>query len=153
MADGKNEPDPAVLANLKGEYSEQVQQRFAKADPPLRSLQEAPIDPLAVATVDVLLQIEDIAAQAGADLQDDIVYNGGSHVMEILTDISEQEGIHDYSEEDQETAFYRAVDLYRVSSGRVDQQNLGKEFGAFVDADKAGGFEKTGKSAPAEAEA
>ena len=140
MGDG-GEPDPMVLANLKGEYDQATAQRFAKADPPLRPLDKAPIDPLAAATVAVLLQIEDIAAQSGAELQDEIVYNGGAEIMSVLTEISETAGIHTYSDDDLEVAWYRGCDLYRISSQRVDPEQLKQEFGAFIEADKAGAFE------------
>lgn len=133
------QPEDWVLGLLRGEYDENAQKRFAKADPPLRPLDKAPVDALAVATISVLLEIEDIAGQGGAELADEIVYNGGAEIMSVMAEASEAAGIHDYSEDDLEVAFYRAVDLYRITSSRIDPENLKKEFGAFVAAEQGGG--------------
>lgn len=132
-------PEDWVLGLLRGEYDANAEQRFAEADPPLRPLDQAPIDPLAVAAVSVLLEIEDIAGQGGAELADEIVYNGGSEIMSVLAEASEAAGVYDYNESDLEVAFYRAVDLYRITSNRIDPENLKKEFGAFVAAEQGGG--------------
>jgi hypothetical protein len=141
---GDGQPEPAVLASLKGEYDQATAERFAAAEPPIRTLQEAPIDPLAATTVAALLQVEDIAAQSGVELADEIVFNGGAEVLAVLADMSETAGIHSYSEDDIETAVYRAVDLYRISSSRVNPDQLKQEFGAFIEADRAGAFEGGG---------
>lgn len=135
--DGK--PEDWVLGLLRGEYDDNAQKRFAEADPPLRPLDQAPIDPLAVTAVSVLLEIEDIAGQGGAELADEIRFNGGAEIMSVLAEASEAAGIHDYSEDDLEVAFYRAVDLYRITSNLVDPENLKREFGAFVAAEQGGG--------------
>lgn len=125
---------PSVLAHLKGEFDD-VAEIFANADPPLTP---SPTDNLAVAATAIVLALEASASQANAEITDDIVYHGGVEIIEQLTEVAEAAKLHDYSEQDQENALYRAVDLYRVSSGRVDQEGLKAEFGQFVEADKQG---------------
>lgn len=125
---------PAVMAHLGGKF-EDVAEVFAQAEPPL---QPGPIDNLAVAAVAVVLMLEASAGQAGAEVSDDIVFHGGVELVEQLADVAEAAQVHNYSEEEQEGALYRAIDLYRVSSGRVDQESLKGEFGQVVEADRAG---------------
>jgi hypothetical protein len=134
---------PDVMANLRGQYDQQTQQMFAKADPPLRPLEKAPIDPLAVATASLVITTEQSLQlnDPSNDLQNQIVYHGGKELMEQLAQVSAAAKVQDYDEANLETAFYRAVDLYRVASSRVDQQALAQQFGGVVQADRQGAFD------------
>lgn len=127
--------NPVLLKLLQAEYDDQTQQRFAQAEPPLR---DHPVDALAVAAVTVVLQIEDIAAQNDGELADEIVYNGGAELLGQLADISSEANFHDYPEKDVEGAWYRALDLYRISSSRVDPEALKQGFGTLVEANQQG---------------
>ena len=127
--------NPSVVTTLRGEIDPQVMAMFEMAEPPLT---QSPIDLLAVSTVQLTLVVEDKAEASGQQLPDDVVMHGGVEILEALVEVAEAAGVHDYSEEDIENATYRAMDLYRISSPRVDQQALSQEFGAIAEADKSG---------------
>ncbi len=126
---------PAVLDQLSGKQDEEAMQVFAQAQPPL---QNAPIDNLASTAVMILLTLEDSAAQAQVNLDDAVLYHGGAAILEELAEVAEAAQIHDFSEEELEGALYRGLDLYRISSQRVDPEQLSQEFGQIEQADKAG---------------
>lgn len=126
---------PAVLDDLAGKADPEAQQMFADAQPPL---QNTPVDNLASATVQIVLMLEASAEQSGAQIPDEIIFHAGKDLLEELGEVSEAAGIHDFSEEELEGAFYRALDLYRISSPRVDQQSLSQEFQEIQRADQDG---------------
>ena len=64
--------------------------------------------------------------------------HAGQEILEQLADIAEAANIHDFQEEELEGAFYRATDLYRISSSRVDPESLSQEFGQVQQADQQG---------------
>lgn len=69
---------------------------------------------------------------------DDVVLHGGVAIIEELIEVAEAAKIHDFSEQDIEGITYRAMDLFRTASPRVDQDALKAEFGQVVEADRAG---------------
>ncbi len=136
----EGEPEQAIMETLKGNYPGPLAQLFADADPPLRPLDAAPIDPLAVAAVSVILEIENILGDSDVDLANEIVFHAGKELIEVLGETSENAKIHNYDENDLEVAFYRAIDLYRISSKRIDNAGLSQEFEQFVAANQEGEF-------------
>lgn len=137
---GEQGMSSVVQENLQGQFDPKVMEYFATADPPLNP--QSPTDALAAASVLVVLYLEASAEQAGKPIPDEIVYNGGAEVVEVLADDGEKMGLFALSDEQVEGAFYRAVDLYRISSPRVDPQALAQEFNEIVAADEAGQLEQ-----------
>ena len=133
--DGQPRVEPAVLAQLRGEMDQEVQGVFANVEPPLSG---SPTDNLAAATVMVVLVLEGTAASEGTQLDDAVVLHGGTEILSDLAEIAEAARIHAYTQEEIEAATYRAMDMYRTTSGRVDQEALKAQFGEIVAADKAG---------------
>lgn len=129
------EVSPPLLAQLRGEFGEEVTAMFQGAEPPLGS---APHDALSVTGAMIVLILDASADQAGAPVDDDVVMHAGVALLEELGEVSEAAGIADYSEQDLENAFYRAADLYRLVSPRMDQAALQSQFEQIVAADKAG---------------
>lgn len=126
---------PAIMSQLQGEQDDEAQQVFEQAQPPLT---DSPVDNLAKTTTMLVLTVEDSAAQAGADIPDEVVFHAGREILEQLADVAEAASIYDFSEQETEGAFYRAIDLYRISSPRVDPQALSEEFSQVEQADKQG---------------
>lgn len=136
---------PQIIADLKGEFSPDVAAMFEKAEP---ALAPGPIDNLAVTTVTVILMLEGSAAEAGKPINHEIEYAAGSEIMGELATVAQAAGIHDYSDKEMEGAWYRGVDLWRVSSPAADQEALSQEFGQVVQADREG---RLGEVLPKEA--
>ena len=83
-----------------------------------------PIEGLANTVVSIVIRLQDSAKQAGHEISGDVVMQGGAEIMEQAVELSEEAGIHKFSEEDMESAMYMAMDLYRSSRGEQDgQQN------------------------------
>lgn len=130
----------AVQAHLQGQYEPEIQQIFQQIEPPLNPA--SPIDNIAATSALIVVYLEDTAEQAGKQLDDGVVYHGGSEIVQVLANDGESAGFFSVEEKDIENAFYRAVDVYRNISPRVDQDALAGEFGQIVEADKAGQLDK-----------
>ncbi|MEK9722784.1 MAG: hypothetical protein VW405_04780 [Rhodospirillaceae bacterium] len=100
-----------------------------------------PIDGLAATTAMVVKRVDQAAREKGSPFSDDVLLHGGAEVMGYIAQLAEDAGIHSYSDEDIETAGYRAMDLYREMSqkdGSIDQQAAAQDFNELIQADKAG---------------
>ena len=137
--DQNNEVSPVFIQHLKGEMDEQTAQMFAGVEPPLSG---NPVDNLAVASVLLTMFLDSSAAQAGKDIPNDILYHAGVELVEEMAEVADAAGIHDYSEKELEGGFYRALDLFRTASPRVDKDALGEEFAEIANADKNGTLEQ-----------
>ena len=129
-----------IIANLKGDFDPQAAQVFASAEPPLAP---SPQDAVSATAVLLTLMIEAGAMQEGTNYPDDVIYNAGVEVVEMLVAVSEAAGIHEFEEgEEIEGIFYRALDLYRVTSPRIDQEALKQGFAQLMQANDAGQLNK-----------
>lgn len=108
---------------------------FEGTEPPLSG---NPVDNLAVASVLLTMFLDSSAASSGKEIPNDVLYHAGVELVEELGEVAGAAGIHDYSEQELEGAFYRALDLFRIASPRVDTDALGQEFAEIANADKAG---------------
>ncbi len=124
-----------ILANLKGDFDTQILSMFEPAEP---ALTDSPAD--TVAAVGALLTIM-VEGSMGGPAPEDVVMHVGKDIVENLVEVAEAAGLKDFTEEEMEGVFYRAVDLYRVASPFIDQEALKAEFGKIVEADKAGQLE------------
>lgn len=134
-AETEGQPSPAILEGLSGQINPQIAEMMSGAEPPISN---NPIDNLASTAVSVVLMLEASAAQSNAQISDDVIFHGGREILEECGNVSDAAGIHDYSEQELESSFYRALDIYRVSSPRIDPETLSQEFGAIEQADKSG---------------
>lgn len=123
---------PEILANLKGDFDTQILSMFEPAEP---ALTDSPAD--TVAAVATLLTIM-VQGSIGQPVPEDVVMHAGKAIVEEMVEVAEAAGLKDFTEEQMEGVFYRAIDLYRVASPFVDQEALKAEFGKIVEADKAG---------------
>ena len=118
-----------------------------------------PIASLATVTVQVIDRLEGSATQQGQAIGPDVLMHGGAEILEDLANLSEKAGIHAFTDDELETALYKAMDLYRSmkdEKGEIDQSAADGDFNAVVQADQAGnldemipGIEKFAKAAGA----
>lgn len=137
--EGEPTARPEIVANLKGQFDEQVMQMFAQAEPPIA---ETPQEALSVTTVTLVMMTEALMAQEGVDVPDEVVYNAGVEVLEILAEVTEAATGYDYTQDDMDNAALRAMDLYRLASPRVDNEALKAEFEEIMAANDAGELDK-----------
>lgn len=74
-----------------------------------------------------------------------VLMAGGKSVVEELVTISEAAKLHDFSQEDMDGAFYRAVDLFRVVMTKLNPQmieQLGTQFDQVIEANNSGTLNK-----------
>lgn len=134
--EGQDQPQPAIVAQLRGEFPPQVQELFANAEPPIDG---NPLDAAAVTACMLVAMTERrIEAQTKTQIPNDVMYHAGAEVVEYVANLSDALGLHDFSEEDIERVFYRALDLYRTISPRADQDALSGEFEQIIAADQQG---------------
>lgn len=121
-----------VLDNLRGNFDPSALEMFEPVEP---ALTDSPQDSAAATAVLMTLLVEQ---QGGEKFGDDVVLHGGKSVIEELIEVSEAAKIHDFSEQDIETVTYRAMDLYRIASPRVNVEALTAEFETLKEASAAG---------------
>lgn len=129
-----------VLENLQGGLGPDELGVFEGVEPPINP--QAPTDVLAATSVLIVLSLDASAGAADHAIDDDVVMHGGIALLEELAEVMEAAGIHDFSEEELENATYRAFDLFRLSSPRVDQDALKQQFGQIVEADRSGSLDQ-----------
>lgn len=141
---------PQILANLKGEFDQQMLALFEGVDP---ALTNSPQDAVSATAVLIILVIDkkmglidlslaaneerSAAPQPNIEPDEDgmieldepaepefspeaVLMEGGKLVVEELIEVSEAAGLHDFQEQDIEGTFYRALDLFRVAQEKVN---------------------------------
>lgn len=137
--EGPEQVSPQIMQNLQGQFDQRAQAMFAEAVPPV---QPTPTDSLAQTGVLLTIAVESAMERSGQQIPDDVVFHAGAEVMEMLAELAEAAGIIDLSEKELDAVMLRAMDLYRISSPRVDPEALAAEFGQIVEADRAGQLDK-----------
>ena len=142
----KEEVLPEILESLRGGgQSEPEPEPYNEEDdiegdgPPPPS--NGPILALANTAVQICQKLDVDAAEAGTPWADEVLFQGATEVIEMLGEIAEVAGIHDYSEDDLAGAFYQAVDLYRpiaIEMGRTSEEDLKGQFAEIEEAGKDG---------------
>jgi hypothetical protein len=99
-----------------------------------------PVEGLAATVVMVVSRLRDSAKRQGVEISPDVLYHGGSELLEDLADTAEKAGIHRYGPEEMEKALYRALDLYRSIEQRAgaDPRAFRQDWEMLVSADKEG---------------
>lgn len=150
--DAKGQPSALIIGNLKGDLDPKVLALFEDAQPPLSG---SPQDSLAATAVLLTILIDDKLGygakaregEGGGPDYDAITLHAGKSIIEHLIEISEKEGVHDFSEQDIEGVTYRAMDLYGVAARKIgkagyDQAALKEEFISIVQANNEGKLDK-----------
>jgi len=144
----KGEMSPALAAQLQGQFSEDTMNLLGAIEPPLDPANAQ--DCIAATAVMLCLFLDASAQQAGIEISDDVMFNAGAEIVEILASDGEAAGFFEVSDEETENAFYRACDIFRTTSPRVDQQVLAQQFNEIVDADHQGQLKKLLPTLPTE---
>lgn len=99
-----------------------------------------PVEGLAAVVVMVVSRLKDSAQQQGVEISPDVLFHGGSELLEDIADTAAKAGVHQYTEQQLEQALYRALDLYRAMDqrGGADQQTFQQDWNALVQADRQG---------------
>lgn len=100
-----------------------------------------PVMNLATTAVTIVTGLRDSAKRSNHMIDDAILFHGGQSVVEELADVADAAGIHDYSEDDLEQAWYVALDMYRSAgeqTGDVDKEALTQGWEAIKQADAQG---------------
>lgn len=96
---------------------------------------------LANTAVQVVQKVDTAGFEAGSPVSDEVLYHAAVETIELLAEVAETAGIHEYSEEELNGALYQAVDLYRPIAeelGRTDQETLKGQFAEVNQADQEG---------------
>lgn len=146
---------PQILANLQGDFDPQVLGLFDGVEP---ALTNSPQDSVAATSVLVTLVVDKkmglldqaLAAEEQPGGEGDyspeaVLMEGGKLSVEELIEVAEAAKIHDFSQEEIDGAFYRALDLFRVAQEKVNPrvvQSLQRGFEQLRMADQKGELSK-----------
>lgn len=101
-----------------------------------------PTPPVTLAATTVMVVLEVIRRAGPENKPDDlIIFHGGVEILEDLANLATEAGVHDYSQDEINTAWLMAQDIYReaaTAQGLVDPDALKGEFDEIVTADKNG---------------
>ena len=149
---------PQILDDLQGNIDQQVAALFQTAQPPLTG---QTIDNVAVVTVTLVLMVDANLGflqmgleqeQQGAGAIDGqeagvdyyaVVMHAGRAITEELIEVAEAAKLHEFSDQDIEQTWARAMDLYRIAAEAMgapgyDKQGLTNAFADLLVADKNG---------------
>lgn len=139
---------PQVVDDLKGNLDPEVLKIFAQADPPVDA--KNPADLVAVVAITLLIAVDQqmnigpmiAQPQEGIDAGA-IMMETGQTIIEALVEVAEAAKIHDFSQDEIDSAALRAADLYRTAAETIglpgyNKQALTAAFAELVAADKAG---------------
>lgn len=148
---------PQIIADLKGQFDQQVLALFEQAEP---ALTDSPQDSVAATAVLVTLltdanfgfggKAEEQEQRGPSPEEPDyaaVLHEGGKVITEVLMEMSEAAKIHDFNEQDIEAVWARGMSLYLVAAeamggGGITRDGLKREFSKLVEADKAGSLNK-----------
>jgi hypothetical protein len=102
---------------------------------------EKPTEGLANALAMVALRLDESAKEGGTEISGDVKLHGAQELLEQLAELAENAGIHEFSEEELEAAFYLALDIYRSTAqanGTLPVEDLKQDFNELVAADQQG---------------
>lgn len=104
-----------------------------------------PVHALANATVMIVQRLEQSAAKAGQTISPDILMHGGAEIMSNIAELAKAAKIHEFSEEELESASYVAMDLYgdqAMKQGTLDKNAIAQDVQTIVQADQQGTLEQ-----------
>jgi hypothetical protein len=78
-----------------------------------------PVGALAEVSVMVVQRVSESAEKAGQQIPPEVIFHAGAEIMSDLAELSSKSGAHDYTDEELNNSFIRAVDMYR---DKLDKQ-------------------------------
>ncbi len=104
-----------------------------------------PVEGLANVVASIVMRVEDSADKSGTKISGDVLIHGGAEILEQVADLAEQAGVHEFTEEELESATYMAMDIYRdarQSQGKLDQGAFGQDLKELQAAEADGSLEQ-----------
>lgn len=125
-------------------YSEQT---FPQAMKRMKAAVDAGTPQEAVAGIVAMAfgRVDKSARENGQELGRQLVLEAMAELVADLAETAEKAGLHDFSQEEIDGAFYRAVDQFRQQkqeAGEIDQGRYQDEMRRIVEADRAGELEQ-----------
>ncbi len=120
----------------KTTFQQMVQRATAGGDP---------IEGLASVVVLVVRRLEETASGAGKKISPDVMFHGGTELLEDFADTLSKAGMHDYTAEEIEGALYRAMDIYREQTGQAGGEvkpEVAADWQALQQADRTGEIDR-----------
>ncbi|WP_022727211.1 hypothetical protein [Fodinicurvata sediminis] len=153
---GRN-PDPSRQSRQKRNVSPEMQAQYNRfvvngmnliydeqAMPQLLNAIEGdgnPIEGLGQTTATVTMRLEDSAEGQGNEIPVSVKYHGTSELLSLMVELAETAGIHEFSQDEMESAWFIALDTYRVTrqqQGKLNTEALEREFQVMKQADQEG---------------
>ena len=103
-----------------------------------------PIEGLANVTFMVVNRLVASAEKAGQKISGDVLLHGGVEILEDLANLAQESGIHEFTDDEMESALYATMDLHgehKTKSGTLDKEAHMNDFAALIEADKSGALE------------
>lgn len=170
QADGQQ---PNVSPEEQGIYDQFVNNAFSVVydEKSLPSIIESlkgdgnPVEGLANTAVGVVVRVQDSAEEAGQALPPEVVFHAGKQILEDLADLAGEAGVHEFTDEEVDGAWFKSMDLYRELKGGGDSgaalPGIKEDFNQIVALDQAGRLdevapgltERFGRGAPTSAQA
>lgn len=104
-----------------------------------------PVEGLANTVASIVIRIEDSAQKQGIEISGDVLMHGGTELLEQAADLAEQSGVHEFSDDELESALYLAMDIYRTTrqqQGKLPTDQLGQDMQELQTAEQDGSLEK-----------
>lgn len=113
--------DPAL-----GKPSPQIIQSLQSTDNPVASLAQT--------TAQLIASLDSSAQRSGLRLEDNTLYEAGAAIIEILANVAQLYGIHEFSDNEMEQTLYLTSDIYKDGPGkdRINQADAKSEWDQFV---------------------
>lgn len=118
-------------------YNEAVMPKLLES---VRSTED-PAEGLGNAVATLVMRLDDSASKAGQEISGDVKLHAAKELLEQMAELAEEAGIHKYTEEEMESAFYFALDIYRntrQAEGKIKPEELQGDMQEIQAADEAG---------------
>lgn len=118
----------------------------------------SPVEGLATALSTLVMRLEDSAEKSGQQISGDVKLHGAQELLEQMVELAEEAGIHEFTPEEMESAFYLALDTYRSTrqeQGKLPVEELSQDMNELAAAEQQGtlgqmlpGIEEYAQKAP-----
>lgn len=100
-----------------------------------------PVEGLANTAVNVVVRVEDAAKKAGQKIPGEVIHEAGREILEDLSRLATEAGVHEFTTEEVEGAWFQSMDLYRERKGRDGGENseeIAQDFKKLQEINQAG---------------
>ncbi len=147
-----DEEQPNVTPEEQREYTQFVENGARILDDPeatstfLETIKGdgSPVEGLANALVMLVMRLEDSAAEEGQPISGDVLMHGGTELLGHMVQLAEAAGVHKFTDKEQESALYLAMDTYRNNrqqAGGLPEEQLSQDYQEMMEADAKGELE------------